>query len=141
MFKTALKFGLLALLALILVQLGKYSLLFSSWSSELSISLVALFFLLIGALLARQGKLDHLNPATRKLTAPARPTTDLQSISKRELEVLQEMDKGLSNKEIAHSLFISESTVKTHVSNLLIKLDAKRRTEALKKAREQGLLH
>ena len=51
-------------------------------------------------------------------------------ITKREYEVLKAMAKGSSNKEIADSLFISESTVKTHVSNILIKLDSPRRSPA-----------
>ncbi|MEM1002854.1 MAG: response regulator transcription factor, partial [Bacteroidota bacterium] len=61
-------------------------------------------------------------------------------ISKREYEVLQAIAKGLSNKEIAAQLFLSESTIKTHVSNLLTKLDAKRRTQAIQIAKEQNIL-
>ncbi len=61
-------------------------------------------------------------------------------LSKRELEVLQKMGEGFSNQEIAGTLFLSESTIKTHVSNILFKLDAKRRTEAVKIAREKGLI-
>ncbi|MEM1406204.1 MAG: response regulator transcription factor, partial [Bacteroidota bacterium] len=60
--------------------------------------------------------------------------------STRESEVFAEMIKGKSNKEIGESLFISESTVKTHVSNILSKLGAKRRTEAIKNARNVGLI-
>ncbi|MTI39337.1 response regulator transcription factor [Fulvivirga lutimaris] len=56
------------------------------------------------------------------------------------MEVLNVMAEGLSNVEIADKLFVSESTVKTHVSNLLSKLDAKRRTEAIKKAKEYGII-
>lgn len=62
------------------------------------------------------------------------------SISKREYEVLQAMAKGYSNKEIADFLFISESTVKTHVSNVLMKLDSKRRTQAIQRAKEFRIL-
>ena len=61
-------------------------------------------------------------------------------ISKREYEVLEQIALGKSNKEIADTLFISESTVKTHVSNLLVKLDAKRRTQAVSKAKELSIL-
>lgn len=61
-------------------------------------------------------------------------------ISSRELEVLECIASGKSNREIADALFISENTVKTHVSSLLQKLDAKRRTEALHIARSKGLL-
>lgn len=61
-------------------------------------------------------------------------------ISNREYQVLQEIAHGLSNQEIAEKLFISESTVKTHVSNLLLKLDAKRRTQALTNAKKMGII-
>ncbi|PLR78510.1 DNA-binding response regulator [Bacillus sp. V3-13] len=54
----------------------------------------------------------------------------IDDLTKRELEVLQEIAKGKSNKEIAASLFITEKTVKTHVSNLLAKLDLADRTQA-----------
>lgn len=57
-------------------------------------------------------------------------------ISKREYEVLELITAGLSNQEIAEKLFVSDSTVKTHVSNVFAKLDASRRTEAIAKARE-----
>ena len=56
-------------------------------------------------------------------------------ISGRELEVLQELASGYSNKEIAARLGLSPNTVKTHVANLFEKLDARRRTEAISKAR------
>ncbi len=56
-------------------------------------------------------------------------------ISKREYEVLELMAKGLSNQEIADKLFVSLNTVKTHTSNLFIKLEVKRRTQAIQKAK------
>ena len=62
------------------------------------------------------------------------------NISNREYEVLCEIAKGLSNQEIATKLFVSESTIKTHVSNLLIKLNAKRRTQAIQISKELQLL-
>jgi NarL family two-component system response regulator LiaR len=61
-------------------------------------------------------------------------------ISNRELEVLQLMATGQSNQEIAGQLFVSLNTVKTHTSNLFIKLDVKRRTQAVDKARKLGLV-
>lgn len=54
----------------------------------------------------------------------------LEELTKRELEVLKEIAKGKSNKEIAASLYITEKTVKTHVSNLLAKLELADRTQA-----------
>ena len=61
-------------------------------------------------------------------------------ISPRELAVLHEIAAGRSNKEIAEQLHVSPNTVKTHVANLFEKLDASRRTEAINKARELGIV-
>lgn len=61
-------------------------------------------------------------------------------ISKREYEVLELMAKGLSNQEIADRLFVSLNTVKTHSSNLFLKLEVKRRTQAIQKAKELQLI-
>lgn len=55
----------------------------------------------------------------------------LEMLTKREQDVLREMSKGLNNKEIADNLFITESTVKKHVSNILSKLDFRNRQEAI----------
>jgi NarL family two-component system response regulator LiaR len=62
-------------------------------------------------------------------------------ISKRELEVLELMAQGLSNQEIADKLFVSLNTVKTHSANLFVKLDAKRRTQAVQKAKNLQLIN
>ena len=61
-------------------------------------------------------------------------------ISRREFEVLELIAQGLSNQDIAGRLFVSPSTVKTHVSNLLDKLDAQRRTEAVARAKDLRLI-
>jgi DNA-binding CsgD family transcriptional regulator len=61
-------------------------------------------------------------------------------ITKRELEILELIAKGLSNKEIAEQLFVSENTVKTHSSRLFEKLSAKRRTQAVQIGKEMGLI-
>ena len=61
-------------------------------------------------------------------------------ISPRELAVLQALAAGRSNKEIAAELHVSPNTVKTHVARLLAKLDARRRTDAIARARALGLL-
>lgn len=61
-------------------------------------------------------------------------------ISKREFEVLELITAGLSNQDIADRLFVSTSTVKTHVSSVLAKLNASRRTEAIAKAKEMRII-
>jgi len=61
-------------------------------------------------------------------------------ISKRELEILNLMAQGHSNQEIAAKLFVSLSTVKTHIQNLFEKLDVKRRMQAVEKAKRLNLI-
>jgi len=61
-------------------------------------------------------------------------------LGKRELEILNLMAEGLSNQEIAGKLYISLSTVKTHIQNLFQKLDVKRRTQAVEKSKRMNLI-
>ena len=63
-----------------------------------------------------------------------------EALSEREVEVLQKMASGAANKEIAASLSISESTVKTHVANIFQKLDVSHRTEAVTAALQRGII-
>jgi DNA-binding CsgD family transcriptional regulator len=78
--------------------------------------------------------------------APAAPfvanarAQETLGISGRELEVLQLLAAGQSNKEIARRLDVSPNTVKTHVTRLFDKLDARRRTEAILRARDLGMI-
>jgi two-component system, NarL family, response regulator LiaR len=62
------------------------------------------------------------------------------SITRRELEILELIAQGMSNREIAEKLFVSENTVKTHSSRVFDKLGAKRRTQAVQMGKEFGLL-
>lgn len=61
-------------------------------------------------------------------------------ITARELDILDAMAAGLSNREIAQRLFVSENTVKTHAARLFDKLSARRRTEAVARAKQAGLI-
>ena len=61
-------------------------------------------------------------------------------ITKRELEILDLIARGMSNREIANQLFVSENTIKTHSSRLFDKLSAKRRTQAVQIGKEMGLI-
>ena len=61
-------------------------------------------------------------------------------LSKRELEILNLLAQGHSNQEIAAKLFVSLSTVKTHIQNIFEKLDVKRRTQAVEKAKRLNLI-
>lgn len=68
------------------------------------------------------------------------PDESALGLSTREIEVLRLVDRGLSNREIAETLFVAPSTVKTHLENVYDKLGVRRRTQAATVAREQGLL-
>jgi DNA-binding NarL/FixJ family response regulator len=73
--------------------------------------------------------------------APVKPSAGLvEPLSDRELEILQQVAAGDSNKEIAARLFITEGTVKNHVTNILGKLGVRDRTQAALRAREMGLI-
>lgn len=133
------QFGLLTLALLLLLQLSKYSLFFRGFSNEWTVTLFAIIFLGFGYLASRA-----ITKPKIKYQAPPKEIDESKisdlGISPREYEVLELISTGLSNQEIAKQLFISESTVKTHVSNLLMKLDAKRRTQAVTKARSLNIL-
>lgn len=85
--------------------------------------------------------------AGARLFAPARPAAtgnpaavEALGVSRRELAVLHELAAGRSNKEIARRLAVSPETVKTHLSRLYAKLGAARRTDAVNRARELGII-
>jgi ATP/maltotriose-dependent transcriptional regulator MalT len=78
-------------------------------------------------------------PAEGPFVPDERKREDLH-ITRRELEILELIAQGLSNREIAEKLFVSESTVKTHSSRVFDKLGARRRTQAVQLGKEFGLL-
>jgi two-component system, NarL family, response regulator LiaR len=82
-------------------------------------------------------------PAQAPAPPPFTPNTARQQtlgITARELEVLTLIARGLSNREIASQLFVSENTVKTHCARAFDKLGAARRTQAVQRGKELGLL-
>jgi len=129
--KTILIFSSLILAILLLFQISKYSLATGNSSSEWVIATVAVIFFVIGVYLNKKS----LHKTTSSDVEIDQKKIDALGLSKREFEVLNGIASGLSNKEIGEKLFLSESTIKTHVSNLFVKLNAKRRTQAVQKAK------
>ena len=142
MLKIVLRFGLLSVALLLLFQLSKFSLLYGKMDTELLIGIFGLLFLAFGYIASKLIFKPQNGVGEQPDTSSIIDKTKVKQlgISEREYEVLQEIAAGLSNQEIAQKLFISESTVKSHVSNLLVKLDAKRRTQAVKNAAAEGIL-
>ena len=107
-----------------------------SHTSDIYLFLLAVGFLVLGIYLGAR-----VFSATRAVPFDGNPKAcDALGISPRELDVLREIAAGRSNKEIAAQLHVSPNTVKTHVAKLFEKLGAKRRTDAIHRARELGIL-
>jgi len=79
-------------------------------------------------------------PAPTPSLVPDDTVRERLGITRRELEILEHVARGLSNREIGEALFVSENTVKTHCSRAFDKLGARRRTEAVQRSKELGLL-
>jgi two-component system, NarL family, response regulator LiaR len=139
--KTILLYGLSLAALVSLLKVVEYKFLVRDLSLEFYIGVVALFFTSIGVWAGLR--------ITRKKTVVVSTLEKFQvneeqlkhlGISKREYDVLALMAKGLSNQEIADKLFVSLNTVKTHSSNIFVKLDARRRTQAVRRAKELHLI-
>ncbi|NMH88940.1 response regulator transcription factor [Flavivirga algicola] len=134
--KTILVFALLVLALYTLFRISKYSLFIGDTPIELIITAIAIVFFIVGIYINKKS-LQKPQQATKEIDHQKIKELEITS---REYEVLQAISAGLSNKEIAEKLFLSESTIKTHVSNLLVKLNAKRRTQAVQIAKTQKIL-
>jgi ATP/maltotriose-dependent transcriptional regulator MalT len=111
-----------------------------SSNTETWIAGFSILFLLIGIVISRKlfGRTTMVNEP--QPTAINYDQLLKAGISKREADILLLIDEGLSNQQIADKLFISENTIKKHISNIFQKLQVERRTEAIKKARELSVI-
>jgi len=136
----------LALAALVFVlKFLEYRFIIRDLSLEFYMGVIALLFTIVGIWLGlkltRKKVIVHVSqPPVRDVFQIDEKMLQQTGISKREYEVLELMAKGLSNQEIADKLFVSLNTIKTHSSNLFVKLDAKRRTQAIERAKQLRLL-
>ena len=151
--KTVLGYGLLGGVLIALLQLIEYRYLVVEHSLEIYGGIVAALFAALGIWLGL--KLTKTRVVTHEVHVPVEVPVPVPvggpfqrnekrleelGITARELEILEAMAAGLSNREIAERLFVSENTVKTHANRLFTKLSAQRRTQAVQLAKEAGLI-
>ena len=137
-------FGLLILCLLILFKIGEVNFTKGNVRLEVIVAIVALVFFFVGLYFNQQAQKKvntGINESPPNNFRDPSQNIDYEQIKKvgltqREHDVLVKMADGLSNQEIAQRLFLSENTVKTHVSNILFKLEAKRRTQAIQSAKK-----
>ena len=149
--KTVLVYGLLGGLLIALLKTVEYRFLVIEHSLEIYGGLVALIFASLGIWLGLKLTRTREVVVTREVPVPVEIRVDgpfqrnqakveQLGITPRELEILEAIAAGLSNREIAEKLFVSENTVKTHAARLFDKLSARRRTQAIQLAKEAGLI-
>ncbi|HEU5397910.1 MAG TPA: response regulator transcription factor [Gammaproteobacteria bacterium] len=137
MWKQVLLYGVLLAAGAFALEWLDYQRLVHTYSIDVYIGLIALGFLALGIYIGLRVFARPVGQAAFDGNPRAQATL---GISERELEVLQELAAGRSNKEIAAKLAVSPNTVKTHTARLFGKLGAKRRTDAINRARELGIL-
>lgn len=145
MWRSFLSYGLVLGLLLSLLAWSKYRWLMLDHTTEIYVLILVGVFIGVGIWVglrwtAPQVIEKEVIQAYEPLTRPTPELLEKYGISVREWEVLMQVSKGLSNEEIAEKLFVSTNTIKTHLGNLYTKLDVKRRTQAVEKARLLGLL-
>src|ERR1700756_3409639 len=138
-------YGLCGGALIVLLKLVEYQFLVVEHSIEIYGGLIALLFSVLGIWLGLKLTKNKETVVVREVPAPQFFTLNEKrlaelGITRRELEILELIARGLSNREIAEKLFVSENTVKTHSSRVFDKLGAKRRTQAVQLGKEFGLL-
>ena len=131
-------------LGVVALSLAEYRFLVVEHSVEVYVGLVAALFAGVGIWLGRTLRRREpvaavAQPAAEPFVADEARLAQL-AITPRELEILGLIATGLSNREIAGRLFVSENTVKTHCSRLFDKLGARRRTQAIQLGRAWRLI-
>ena len=149
-------FGLVGGLLIATLQYTEYRFIVIEHSLELYGALVAILFAAFGiwlglritrsrdtvreTVVVREVRVPAESPAPNGPFAPDTARQQSLGITARELEILTLVARGLSNREIATQLFVSENTVKTHCARAFDKLGAARRTQAVQRGKELGLL-
>ena len=147
--KTVLIYGILGGVLIAALKVVEYRYLVVEHSLEIYGGIVALIFASLGIWfglkltrtreVVREVPVRVEVPVNRPFERNQRSLEQL-GITPRELEILEAMAAGLSNREISARLFVSENTVKTHAGRVFDKLSAQRRTQAVQRAKEAGLI-
>jgi DNA-binding CsgD family transcriptional regulator len=151
--KIVLGYGLLGGVLIAALKMVEYRFLVLEHSMELYGGIVAAIFsglgIWLGLKLTRTREIEIVREVPVRVEVPVQALTTFQrnearrielGITPREIEILEAIAAGLSNREIAERLFVSENTVKTHAARLFDKLSAKRRTQAIQLAKQAGLI-
>jgi NarL family two-component system response regulator LiaR len=139
-------YGVVGGVMITLLKLIEFRFLVIQRSLEIYGALIAALFASLGIWLGLKLTRPAEKLVIREVPVPASPFAlneakrEELGITNRELEILQLIARGMSNREIAEHLFVSENTVKTHSSRLFDKLTARRRTQAVQIAKENGLI-
>jgi len=139
--KTVIIYSFLLALIVILLKILEYRYFLRDLSLEIYLSIIALIFTAIGIWAGlRIVDKKTVRPNQSKNDTPDSSMIKRIGISEREHEVLTLMASGLSNQEIANTLFVSLPTIKTHSSSIYSKLGVQRRTQAIQKARNLNII-
>jgi NarL family two-component system response regulator LiaR len=145
--RTILLYGAIGGLLIAVLKLIEYRFLVVEHSLEIYGGLVALLFSVLGIWLGLKLTRTRETVVVREVPVPVQTQfvrnaarQEQLGITRRELEILELIALGLSNREIASRSFVSENTVKTHAASVFEKLNAKRRTQAVQLAKEAGLI-
>jgi len=140
-------YGLCGGVLIVALRLIEFRFLVVEHSIEIYGGLIALVFAALGIWLGLKLTRKEEVVVVKEVPVPSNQPFALNEerlkllgITRRELEILELMAHGLSNREIADKLFVSENTVKTHSSRLFDKLSARRRTQAVQIGKEMGLI-
>jgi DNA-binding CsgD family transcriptional regulator len=145
--RLVLLYGLLGGACIVLLRVIEYRWLVLDHSIEIYGGLIAALFASLGVWLGLRLTRPRKTVVVREVKVPGGPgfvrndaQVDALGLTPRELEMLELVAGGLSNREIAQRAFVSENTVKTHLSRVFGKLGARRRTHAVQRARELRLI-
>lgn len=138
-------YGLVLAILVFVLKWLQWKFLIVNNSIDIYIGLIAVFFTVLGVWIAGQLVKPKIKTVIIEKEVPEKFSlnqTELQklNLSNREYEVLQLIAKGYSNAEIADNLFLTVSTIKTHTSNLFLKMDVKNRIQVVEKSKRLKII-